>query len=160
MKYALVMNSPMGKITLQSEDGKLFALDFGEYLQHNPEEVLYEAEKQLTEYFIGKRTVFELPLQMTGTAFQKDVWSALLKIPYGKCVSYADVARLSGHNKAFQAVGSAVGRNPIPIIVPCHRVVNANGEIGGFSCGLHIKRALMDIESIAHEGVKIQIFPI
>lgn len=160
MKYALVTDSPLGKISLLSEDGKLFALDFGELAQQNPEDILFEAEEQLREYFAGKRTSFQLPLQMNGTAFQKDVWKALQQIPYGKCVSYADIARISGHGKAFQAVGSAVGKNPIPIIVPCHRVVNSNGEIGGFSCGLDKKRALMDIENIAHKGVKIQIFSI
>lgn len=160
MKYALVTDSPLGKISLQSEDGKLFSLDFGELAQRNPEDILFEAEEQLREYFAGKRTSFQLPLQMNGTAFQKDVWKALQQIPYGKCVSYADIARISGHCKAFQAVGSAVGKNPIPIIVPCHRVVNSNGEIGGFSCGLDKKRALMDIENIAHKGVKIQTFSI
>lgn len=154
------MNGPMGMITLFSENEELCGLDFGIFAEHDPDAVLYEAEKQLREYFAGKRTVFTLPLQMNGTDFQKDVWQALLKIPYGKCVSYADIARLSGHPKAFQAVGSAVGKNHIPIIVPCHRVINADGGIGGFSCGLDKKRVLMDIEKIDHKNSKIQIYPI
>lgn len=160
MKNRLFFESPLGDITLYSVDGKLCALQFAKEETCAPDAVLFETQKQLCEYFDGKRRQFDLPLLFDGTSFQKDVWNALLKIDYCQCVSYTGLAKLCGHATAVRAVGSAVGKNPIPIIVPCHRVVCADGSIGGFSCGLDKKRALMDVENIAHEGVKIQIFPI
>ena len=111
--------------------------------------VLRAAARQIKEYMAGKRRDFDLPLAPAGTPFQMDVWQALLRIPYGKTVSYADIAAAVGRPRAVRAVGNAVGRNPVPIVIPCHRVIASGGGIGGFSCGLAIKRKLMAIEGIA-----------
>jgi O-6-methylguanine DNA methyltransferase len=101
---------------------------------------------QLRKYLEGKLKQFDCPLDMEGTAFQKRVWSALRKIPYGKTQSYADVARAIGHPKAFRAVGNANGTNPVPIIVPCHRVIESNGGLGGYGSGIGIKKRLLEFE--------------
>jgi methylated-DNA-[protein]-cysteine S-methyltransferase len=101
---------------------------------------------QLRKYLEGKLKKFDCPLDMEGTSFQKRVWRALEKIPYGKTRSYADVARTIGHPKAFRAVGNANGSNPVPIIVPCHRVIESNGGLGGYGSGIGIKKRLLDLE--------------
>jgi methylated-DNA-[protein]-cysteine S-methyltransferase len=108
--------------------------------------MLKKATEQLEQYFGGKRKVFDLPLDMQGTAFQKKVWQALLQIPYGQTQSYKDVAAKIKKAKAVRAVGSANGKNPICVIVPCHRVIAANGKIGGYSGGLKIKAELLKLE--------------
>jgi methylated-DNA-[protein]-cysteine S-methyltransferase len=101
---------------------------------------------QLRKYLEGKLKQFDCPLDMEGTAFQKRVWSALKKIPYGKTRSYADVARAIGHPKAFRAVGNANGSNPVPIVVPCHRVIESNGGLGGYGSGIDVKKQLLEFE--------------
>jgi len=101
---------------------------------------------QLRKYLEGKLKQFDCPLDMEGTAFQKRVWSALRKIPYGKTRSYADVARTIGHPRAFRAVGNANGSNPVPIIVPCHRVIESNGGLGGYGSGIGLKKRLLEFE--------------
>jgi len=104
---------------------------------------------QLKEYFSGQRRKFDIPLDITvGTKFQKGVWQQLKKIPYGKTISYKDLAGKTGNPNAFRAAGSANGKNPIPIIIPCHRVINHNRGLGGFACGLDVKRKLLRIEHI------------
>jgi methylated-DNA-[protein]-cysteine S-methyltransferase len=103
--------------------------------------------KQLGDYFSGKRRTFELKLNPTGTPFQKKVWAQLQRIPYGETRSYADIARAIGKPGASRAVGSANGANPIPIVIPCHRVINASGALGGYSGGLGIKKQLLSLES-------------
>lgn len=108
--------------------------------------VLVAAERQLAEYFAGTRTQFDLPLDFRGTAFQKQVWFALLAIPFGETRSYADIARTIGRPTAFRAVGAANGRNPISIIAPCHRVIGINGSMTGFAGGIEAKRRLLDLE--------------
>jgi methylated-DNA-[protein]-cysteine S-methyltransferase len=105
-----------------------------------------EVKRQLTEYFSGVRKTFELPLAMTGTDFQKRCWSALREIPYGETRSYGDMARAVGSPKAFRAVGMANHRNPIAIIVPCHRVIGSNGSLTGFGGGLDVKAFLLSLE--------------
>jgi AraC family transcriptional regulator, regulatory protein of adaptative response / methylated-DNA-[protein]-cysteine methyltransferase len=105
-----------------------------------------ELQRQLDQYFAGRRREFELPLVHPGTPFQQKVWKALLSIPYGSTRSYQDVARLVGHPRAVRAVGTANGMNRIAILVPCHRVVNSNGQLGGYGGGLWRKRALLDLE--------------
>lgn len=110
--------------------------------------ILSKTVKQLEEYFQGKRQSFDLPFDIvSGTPFQKSVWQQLSKIPYGKTVSYKDIAAKIKNPRAVRAVGSANGRNPLSIIVPCHRVIAANGKLGGYAGGLDIKTKLLKLES-------------
>ncbi|MCZ6879291.1 MAG: methylated-DNA--[protein]-cysteine S-methyltransferase [Acidobacteria bacterium] len=111
-----------------------------------------KAIEQLSGYFEGKRRVFEMPLDLRGTAFQLRVWNELLKIPYGSTVSYGEVARRIGKPRASQAVGAAVGRNPVPIVVPCHRVIGQDGSLVGFAGGLATKEKLLELEGWVREG--------
>ncbi|MFO7154394.1 MAG: methylated-DNA--[protein]-cysteine S-methyltransferase [Caldicoprobacter oshimai] len=110
----------------------------------------HPAAIELREYFQGHRKHFDVPIDIDGTPFQLKVWKALQSIPYGKVRSYKDIAIQIGHPKAFRAVGQACGANPIPIIIPCHRVLTASGNLGGFSAGIEIKKALLDLEGISH----------
>lgn len=111
-------------------------------------EKLREEFRQVEEYLAGKRTRFSVPLNLGGTEFQLSTWEALRSIPYGETRSYAQIASTLKKPKAFRAVGNAVAANPIPIIVPCHRVISSNGDIGGYSIGVHIKRKLLRIECL------------
>jgi methylated-DNA-[protein]-cysteine S-methyltransferase len=106
-----------------------------------------DAARQLDEYFARKRTTFDLPLALFGTEFQERVWLTLAEIPYGETISYAELARWVGRPRAFRAVGQANGANPIPVILPCHRVIAADGTIGGYGGGLPTKRTLLALES-------------
>lgn len=108
--------------------------------------VVAEAARQLAEYFAGERRAFDLPLDARGTPFQKRVWNALSRIPYGETRSYGDIARDAGSPKGGRAVGMANHNNPIAIVVPCHRVIAADGSLGGYACGLEFKRRLLDLE--------------
>ena len=115
-----------------------------------PDELLDEAARQLGEYFSGTRQEFDLPLDLREpetTEFERDTWSALATIPYGETISYATQAERIGRTGAFRAVGATNGRNPLPIVLPCHRVVGADGSLVGFGGGLPLKRALLDLES-------------
>jgi methylated-DNA-[protein]-cysteine S-methyltransferase len=105
-----------------------------------------EALRQLEAYFAGERAVFDLPLDMSGTTFQKRVWQALLEIPYGATCSYLELATVVGNPAAVRAVGAANGRNPIAIVVPCHRVIGANGKLVGYGGGLPMKQMLLELE--------------
>jgi len=107
---------------------------------------LEEARRQLLEYFQGHRKMFDLPLAMTGTKFMRSVWQSLLTIPYGQTRSYGDIARMIGNKNACRAVGMANHRNPIAIIVPCHRVIGANGQLVGYGGGLKVKSYLLELE--------------
>jgi AraC family transcriptional regulator of adaptative response/methylated-DNA-[protein]-cysteine methyltransferase len=109
-------------------------------------EVLERAEVELAEYFAGERREFELPLETKGTEFQERVWTVLREIPYGETRSYAEMAELAGSPRAFRAAGSALGANPIPIVVPCHRVLRSGGGLGGYGGGLPAKRLLLELE--------------
>lgn len=111
--------------------------------------LLHRAAEQLDEYLRGERTAFDLPLEAEGTAFQKSVWRALLEIPYGQTRSYGDIARRVGSPKACRAVGMANNRNPIAVMIPCHRVVGANGALVGYGGGLPIKKKLLELENPA-----------
>ncbi len=113
----------------------------------NGDPLIAEAARQLTLYFQGRLREFDLPLEMEGTPFQQRVWSALRQIPYGETRSYAELAGVVGSPRGFRAVGAANGRNPIPIVVPCHRVIESNGGLGGFGGGLPCKRRLLDLET-------------
>lgn len=109
-------------------------------------QILSQAKNQLEEYLSGKRKVFELPFDVEGTPFQMQVWKELSKIPYGKTVSYRELAQRIQHEKAVRAVGTANGKNPLCIIVPCHRVIAADGSLGGYSGGLKLKQKLLELE--------------
>lgn len=110
--------------------------------------VLRETCRQLREYFNGQRVSFDLPLDLEGTPFQKQVWQALAQIPFGRTVSYRDIAKKIRNPKAVRAVGTANGSNPVCIVVPCHRVIRADGTIGGYGGGLPIKRKLLQLEGL------------
>lgn len=142
------VDSPIGPLTLADETdcGALTAIRFGDEDGADGSAVLVRAQRQLEEYFRGERTRFDLPLQPKGTPFQLAVWQALTEIPYGETASYGDVARAVGRPKAFRAVGMANHCNPIPIIVPCHRVIGSDGRLTGYAGGLEIKRALLELE--------------
>lgn len=148
--------SPVGQLTLVARTGKLAAilwqndlptrvkLGAMEECQNQP--VLHEAHRQLTEYFAGTRRQFDLELDFAGTDFQKQVWRALLTIPFGETRSYTDIAKQIGNPSAVRAVGAANGRNPISIVAPCHRVIGSNGTLTGFAGGLQAKQILLQLE--------------
>lgn len=150
MKYGF-FESPLGIIKISYED-KIRKIELVEKRDENSEEnELFEVFKnQLLEYLEGKRTSFDrlYLLEAKGTEFQKSVWRALLEIPYGENRSYKDIAKTIGRPRATQAVGTAIGKNPFLIIVPCHRVIKADGSLGGFAYGSQIKRKLLEIEGI------------
>lgn len=110
------------------------------------EKLLNKAERQINEYLAGKRKTFDIPLKLEGTAFQKRVWAELLKIPYGATKSYKEIAESLKNPNACRAVGTANGKNPISLIVPCHRVINESGKLGGYAGGLPIKEQLLTLE--------------
>jgi len=150
------IGSPVGKLKLVASDHGLAAVlwendnpsrvRLGETTEDNSHPVLLETERQLKDYFDGKRTSFSLELDLVGTAFQKNVWEALLGIPLGETRSYGQLAKQLGKSRATRAVGAANGRNPISIIVPCHRVIGSNGKLTGFAGGLGIKEHLLRLE--------------
>jgi methylated-DNA-[protein]-cysteine S-methyltransferase len=154
MTDTMVMDSPVGTIEIRAESGVLTALHFLEEApattSDNGESVplLVEARRQLQEYFAGERTEFDLPIAGRGTAFQQRVWAELRQIPFGETTSYGEIARRLGMpTGASRAVGLANGANPIAIVVPCHRVIGANGSIIGYAGGLNRKRFLLGLES-------------
>ena len=150
------MASPVGELKLVAKGSRLAAIlwendkpnrvRLGPLLDQPDTEVLVRAERQLAEYFAGQRRQFELELDFTGTDFQKQVWQALLTIPFGETRSYRDIARQIGNETAVRAVGAANGRNPISIIAPCHRVIGASGALTGFAGGLAAKELLLSLE--------------
>jgi len=149
-----VMDSPVGPLTLVATGGALSGL-YMEQQRYRPGEETFgerddslfaEAVEQLAEYFAGDRTEFDLPLALSGTVFQRTVWSALREIPYGETVSYGEIAMRIGRPTAARAVGLANGKNPVGIIVPCHRVVGSTGDLTGYGGGLDRKRHLLDFE--------------
>ena len=144
------MDTPLGIITLTEESGALTALDFTPDSVPLPptSPLLQSACLQLEEYFSGSRKAFSLPLSPKGTAFQQRVWQGLLTIPYGESITYAQLAQIIGNPAACRAVGGANGKNPLPILIPCHRVIAAGGRLGGYSCGLERKILLLNLEKI------------
>ena len=147
MQYLLHLESPIGPLTLTEEDGALIRLDFGKKGQAGPETpLLAEARNQLEQYFSGTLRSFTLPLRPEGTPFQQKVWAALLQIPWGETRTYGQVAAMIGQPKACRAVGMANNRNPLPIFIPCHRVIGANGQLTGYAGGLSAKEHLLSLE--------------
>lgn len=146
MNYRLVFSSPVGFITLESNQKAITALKFGKSGASRKHPLLDKAQKQLGEYFAGKRKKFILPLEPEGSSFQKTVWNSLKRVPYGKVKNYEKIAKAIKNPKACRAVGTACGKNPIPIIIPCHRIVAKDNSLGGFSSGLNKKRYLLKLE--------------
>lgn len=146
-----VIPSPMGPLTLFAENNRLTALVFGDFGGYDHLPLFEMARRQLEEYFAGVRQNFDLPLDPGGTDFQRRVWRTLLDIPYGKAISYKELAQRVDRPKGFQAVGQANGKNPLPILIPCHRVIAADGSLGGYSAGLDRKGFLLDLEGISYK---------
>ncbi len=148
MRYAFSYKSPVGQIFIAEENGAVTELGFVPVKDAEGREtpLLRRASDQLSEYFLGKRRTFDLPLRPSGTPFQSAVWSALRDIPYGQTRAYRDVAAAAGNPKACRAVGMANNKNPIAIVIPCHRVVGADGRLVGYGGGLDVKRALLELE--------------
>lgn len=153
-KHHIVVDSPLGPITLVGRAGALTNLYMDAH-RHGTEPATYgcrdlgglaPAVEQLEQYFAGQRTTFDLRIEPEGTPFQRRVWTALVTIPYGATTTYGELARIIGQPRGSRAVGLANGRNPISIVVPCHRVVGANGCLVGYGGGLPRKAALLDLE--------------
>ncbi|MBB3112616.1 O-6-methylguanine DNA methyltransferase [Paenibacillus phyllosphaerae] len=160
------MDSPIGPLVLAATDDGLCHVDFGRFADQSapltawakryrgpaewsnaPTQLhIAEARRQLGEFFAGERQAFELPLDLWGTDFQKKVWKALTEVPFGQVCSYKDIAEAIGQPKAVRAVGGANNRNPIPVIVPCHRIIGASGALVGYGGGLPIKTYLLQLE--------------
>jgi methylated-DNA-[protein]-cysteine S-methyltransferase len=151
------MKSPVGVLKLVASDRGLAAIlwendspsrvKLGTLVKDNNHPVLRETARQLNDYFAGKRQGFSLQFDVAGTGFQKEVWQALATIPFGETRTYGEIARQIGRPKAIRAVGAANGRNPLSIVVPCHRVIGSNGKLTGFAGGLDTKAALLKLES-------------
>lgn len=144
-----IIESPMGHLIGITDGIAITTLDFTEKstcLENSDHPLLLQLETQLNEYFTGNRTAFTLSLNPKGTLFQKEVWKTLLTIPYGQTISYAQEAQIFGNPKAIRAVASANGRNPIAILIPCHRVIATGGGLGGYSGGLWRKEFLLNLE--------------
>jgi len=154
-----MIESPIGKLNLVASDKGLVAVLWekenprrvclSELVANERHPVLVETARQLGEYFAGKRKTFSIALDMRGTRFQKDVWEALLAIPFGETKSYGQLAKQVGNPRATRAVGAANGRNPVSIIVPCHRVIGSSGKLTGFAGGLEAKAHLLSLEEKA-----------
>ena len=147
-----LIDSPIGPISLFAEDGAIVGLYFGEkpddlFEDSSQKSVLDLCERELAEYFAGNLQQFTVPIRLKGTAFRQQVWQALTQIPYGKTVSYKDIAVQINSPKAVRAVGGANHNNPVSIIVPCHRVVGANGSLTGYGGGLDAKKWLLELEA-------------
>jgi len=151
-----MIDSPVGKLKLIASDKGLVAIlwendsprrvRLDDLVADGQHPVLMEAERQLGQYFAGKRKAFSIALDLRGTRFQKDVWEALLAIPFGETRSYGQLAKKLGNPRATRAVGAANGRNPVSIIVPCHRVIGSSGKLTGFAGGLETKAHLLSLE--------------
>lgn len=157
MNYTTTLDSPVGPLVLVSDGAALTALLFddgrdaerleGPLVANDEVAPFPQARRELEEYFAGRRTVFEIPLAPRGTPFQRRVWEALRRIPHGATSTYGEIAREIGAPDAVRAVGAANGRNPIAIVVPCHRVIGTDGSLTGYGGGLARKRTLLDLEA-------------
>jgi methylated-DNA-[protein]-cysteine S-methyltransferase len=154
--YYCYLQSPIGPLLIAGDESAIHSILFPKNGKTQPPErgwtelqrgPVAETVRQLREYFEGYRKEFDLPLAPEGTEFQRAVWQRLREIPYGQTISYGELARRVGNPKASRAVGAANGANPIPIVIPCHRVIGANGTLTGFGGGLPVKQALLALES-------------
>lgn len=165
-KYQTYYPSPVGELLIKSTDEAVTGILFSDTNQtskeesvHSPDsglpEVMQRCIRQLDEYFAGRRKEFDLSLVQEGTAFQKTVWKALCDIPYGQTISYMELARRIGNEKSIRAVGTTNGKNQISIVVPCHRVIGANGHLTGYGGGLWRKSWLLEHEQRIAHGVQM-----
>lgn len=141
-------NSIIGDIFISADENFLLSVQFvnHNFIENKENNIIRQTIKQLDEYFRGKRKKFELPLNPNGTEFQKKVWLQLMNIPYGKTATYKDIATLIGNTNASRAVGNANNKNPIAIIIPCHRVIGSNNKLTGYAGGLDKKEKLLNLE--------------
>jgi methylated-DNA-[protein]-cysteine S-methyltransferase len=148
MEYQLSIESPLGTLILKSDGRSITGVSFSDKVlqESNPCELLENCKDQLENYFSGKRKAFDVPLNPEGTDFQKRVWNELLRIPYGETITYMELAVRLGDAKAIRAVGTANGRNPIAIIIPCHRVIGAGNKLTGYAGGIWRKKWLLELE--------------
>jgi methylated-DNA-[protein]-cysteine S-methyltransferase len=155
--YYKFVDTPVGKLKLVASEVGLVAVlwendnprrvSLTDLVEDDNQPILLEAERQLKEYFAAQRNAFSIPLDLRGTIFQKEVWRALQTIPFGKTSSYGEIAKQLGKPAASRAVGAANGRNPISIVVPCHRVIGSGGKLTGFAGGLDAKAHLLRLEN-------------
>lgn len=150
MMNVIYYDTEIGKIKIEENGVAITKIEFmGQDIQEelgNETELLKETIKQLEEYFRGVRKDFDLPVEPNGTEFQRRVWKSLIEIPYGETRSYSEIAKAIGNEKACRAVGMANNKNPIPIIIPCHRVIGVNGKLVGYAGGLDVKEKLLKLE--------------
>ncbi len=173
--YSKIINSPVGKLKMFANDESLVGIlwerdkpnrtHIKSSVEKNDHPVLLETEKQLNEYFKGERKQFTIKLEFIGTDFQKQVWQALLTIPYGETRSYGEIAMQLNNPGSVRAVGAANGKNPISIIAPCHRVIGASGSLTGFAGGLENKVLLLKLENAKanfniDKSVQLDIFEV
>lgn len=161
------IESPVGPLFIAASDTGVRVIEFhvpqhpirrGADWQEGRHSLLDATQRQLDEYFAGQRTSFDLPLDLQGTAFQQLVWRTLATIPYGETISYSDLAARVGRPTAVRAVGAANGRNPLPIVLPCHRVIGADGSLTGFGGGLPTKGFLLDLEGALPRDEPARLF--
>jgi methylated-DNA-[protein]-cysteine S-methyltransferase len=165
VSYQTIYQSPLGPLMLQASDEGLQRISLitqeeaPSISNHVDHAILISAVSQLAEYFEGSRTVFNIHIDFnTGTEFMQNVWRQLLQIPYGTTISYLDLARAIATPEHTRAVGMANGKNPIPIVVPCHRVIGSNGTLTGYALGLKIKNYLLTLETAKKHGVQATLF--
>ena len=161
MRYYDTFESPQGGMLLVANDEGLAGVFFNRQKHHPKRQVdwmkkpdhgvLQQTKRELAEYFAGKRKRFEIPLAPEGTSFQRSVWKAISTVAFGETISYGELARRAGHDGSARAAGAATGRNPIGIIVPCHRIMGADGSLTGYAGGLERKRALLALEGIGRD---------
>ena len=145
-----VYTMPMGRLTIAADDLGITEIHFGDItldMNYQPSALTNQAATQLQEYFTGNRTEFSVPIHASGTDFQLLVWNAISHIPYGQTCSYADIAQAIGKPTSYRAVGNAANKNPIPIIIPCHRVIKSQGVLGEYAFGNKIKEYLLELEA-------------
>ena len=146
--YYYGYNTKIGKIYISADEKSVLSISLNkpDFCQKKTP-IIKKSFQELDEYFSGKRKTFDLPLKLNGTEFQKKIWQELIKIPYGKTISYKELAKRAGNEKACRAAGMANNKNKIMIVIPCHRVVGSNGDLTGYAGGLNVKKQLLDLEA-------------
>ncbi len=145
---SLIAPSPIGPLTITSNGKVITEVRFGKHTKETTtkDKILKQCKKELQQYFSEKWTTFTVPVAPEGTDFQKKIWKQMLRVPFGKTISYGELAKHAGRPKAIRAAASACGKNPIVILIPCHRIIASNGTLGGYSGGVRIKKWLLEHE--------------